>query len=134
MAELDHYLRELNAGCATAEATPGLSLGEPLLRLMQACVRPAGRVSRRLSPPLVQPTSSRFGNVPDRITLPSSGTLAAVTYDEHTATLDVEFRKGQSYRYFMVPASVLRGLVDAPSAGHFYTSTVRGRFQEQRLD
>lgn len=70
----------------------------------------------------------------DRIELPASGTLAAVTYDEMAATLDVEFRKGGAYRYFMVPKALVSRLVQADSPGHVYVTEIRGRFSEQRLD
>lgn len=70
----------------------------------------------------------------DRIELPSSGTLAAVTYDEMAATLDVEFRKGGMYRYFMIPRAVVTRLVQADSPGHVYVTEIRGRFSEERVD
>ncbi len=70
----------------------------------------------------------------DRIELPVSGTLAAVTYDATAATLDVEFRKGGVYRYFMIPRAVVERLVQADSPGHVYVTEVRGRFSEQRVE
>ena len=70
----------------------------------------------------------------DRVVLPASGTLAAVTYDETAATLDVEFRKGGTYRYFMIPSALVKRLLHADSPGHVYVTEIRGRFSEQRLD
>jgi len=69
----------------------------------------------------------------ERFELLSSTSLVAVTYDEATATLDVEFGQGETYRYFLVPRSVVLGLVGAPSAGQFFSQNVRPRYKEQRL-
>lgn len=78
--------------------------------------------------------TGRFAQVTDRIDLPASGTLAAVTYDEAAATLDVEFRKGGVYRYFLVPRSVVTRLVGADSPGHVYVTEIRGRYNERRIE
>ena len=56
-----------------------------------------------------------------RVTLDSSA-IEAVTYDEAKRTLDVEFRKGHSYRYMHVPEFVYHALLNAESAGAFWNS------------
>lgn len=69
----------------------------------------------------------------ERFPLPASSSIVAVSYDYGDATLDVEFRQGETYRYFMVPRSVLAALLTAPSAGKFFSTEIRPRFKEQRL-
>ncbi len=69
----------------------------------------------------------------ERVELARSGTLAAVTYEATSSTLDVEFRKGGVYRYFMIPQALVRLLIEAQSPGHVYVTKIRGRYSEQRL-
>jgi hypothetical protein len=61
-----------------------------------------------------------------------SSAIAAVTYDEAKRTLNVEFREGQSYRYFYVPEFVYRELLRAESAGAFWNS-VKDRYEYEKL-
>jgi hypothetical protein len=56
-----------------------------------------------------------------RVPLDSSA-IAAVTYEEQNRTLDVEFRQGETYRYFHVPEFVYQELLKAESAGAFWNS------------
>ena len=65
-------------------------------------------------------------------TIEGSSLLASVAYS-HLATLDVTFRRGARYRYFAVPASVVRDLLAAPSAGTYFNRAIRPRFRYQRL-
>jgi KTSC domain len=67
-----------------------------------------------------------------RVTLDSSA-IEAVTYDEKSRTLDVEFREGHSYRYMHVPGVVYHALLDAASAGAFWNS-VKDGFEYLKLD
>ena len=39
--------------------------------------------------------------------------------------LELEFTSGEVYRFFAVPPSVHRGLLDAPSAGRFFQERIR---------
>jgi hypothetical protein len=56
-----------------------------------------------------------------RVPLDSTA-IAAVTYEEQNRTLDVEFREGETYRYFHVPEFVYQELLKAESAGAFWNS------------
>ena len=56
-----------------------------------------------------------------RVPLDSTA-IAAVTYEEQNRTLDVEFREGETYRYFNVPEFVYQDLLKAESAGAFWNS------------
>jgi hypothetical protein len=71
--------------------------------------------------------------VVERFELPASTSLVAVTYNNAAATLDVEFRQGETYRYFLVPRVVVAELIAAPSAGQYFSRAIRPRFKEQRL-
>jgi ATP-dependent DNA helicase RecG len=56
-----------------------------------------------------------------RVPLDSTA-IAAVTYEEQNRTLDVEFREGETYRYFNVPEFVYQDLLKAESTGAFWNS------------
>ena len=68
-----------------------------------------------------------------RIPLASSSALVAVFYDSDTAILEVEFRQGEVYRYFMVPQQVVTDLAAAESAGHYFGERIRSRYREERV-
>jgi hypothetical protein len=55
----------------------------------------------------------------------TSGTLASVGYEEHTATLEVEFVHGAVYQYFGVPGHVHAELMAASSHGTYFNSNVK---------
>ncbi|WP_272653774.1 DUF72 domain-containing protein [Microbacterium sp. EF45047] len=63
----------------------------------------------------------------------TSSALAAVGYDRATAVLEVEFRSGEVYRYYAVPASVHRELLAAPSLGRFFAERIRDRYPTEHL-
>ena len=57
-----------------------------------------------------------------------SSVLAAVGYDEQTALLEVEFTSGDVYRYFAVPPSVHRALMEADSPGAYFNRTISDHY------
>ena len=57
-----------------------------------------------------------------------SSVIAAVGYDEETAVLDVQFTSGDVYRYFAVPPSVHRALMEADSPGAYFNRHVSDRY------
>jgi len=57
-----------------------------------------------------------------------SGAVAAVGYDPATNELDVEYAGGDVYRYSMVPPSVHRELLIAPSIGAFVNHEVKPHY------
>lgn len=61
-----------------------------------------------------------------------SSLLASIGYSIH-ATLDLEFRSGRLYRYFLVPHAVFEELVAAESKGVYFNLHIRNRFPSQRL-
>lgn len=54
-----------------------------------------------------------------------SSVILGVGYDAETAVLELEFTTGEVYRYFAVPPSVHRGLLDADSAGRYFAQRIR---------
>ena len=54
-----------------------------------------------------------------------STAIDSVGYDPETAVLEVEFTSGEVYRYFAVPRSIYRDLVEADSPGQFFSEHVR---------
>lgn len=63
----------------------------------------------------------------------TSSNIAAVGYDASDRTLDVEFHNGSIYQYTAVPASVYRGLLDAPSKGSYFHAHIRTTYRYRRL-
>jgi hypothetical protein len=57
-----------------------------------------------------------------------SSVIAAVGYDEETAVLEVQFTSGDVYRYFAVPPSVHRALMEADSPGAYFNRHVSDRY------
>ena len=70
--------------------------------------------------------------VMERRTVESSN-IAAIGYDEATRTLEVEFRRGQTYRYFDVPSHVHAALMRAESHGSYFSRNVRKNFRYARI-
>lgn len=63
-----------------------------------------------------------------------STNLRAVKWDPDRQSLTVEFVSNRSrYRYDHVNESLVRGLLDAPSIGSFFTKRIRGRYPSTKL-
>lgn len=62
-----------------------------------------------------------------------SSCLASVGYDATSHTLEVEFRHGGTYQYFLVPCSVYEALMAASSKGSFFVVEIRSRFAYSQL-
>jgi hypothetical protein len=64
----------------------------------------------------------------------ASTSISAIAYDKDTSVLDIEFRNGSKYRYFLVPAHVYSDLRTAPSKGTYFNTAVRGRYAFTKND
>lgn len=62
-----------------------------------------------------------------------SSAIDSVGYDPATAVLEIAFTSGEVYRYFAVPPSVHRGLMDAPSAGTFFAQRIRHVYPDEHV-
>ena len=58
-----------------------------------------------------------------------STALATVGYSKRLRALEIEFRRGGTYRYLEVPAQVHRQLLAAESKAGFYNRHVRGKYE-----
>lgn len=61
----------------------------------------------------------------------ASSNLAAVGYDEQSATLYIQFHSGR-YMYFDVPVQVFQGLLSAPSKGKYHHQYIKNVYRYQR--
>jgi hypothetical protein len=61
-----------------------------------------------------------------------SSTLSSVGYAVDTATLEIEFRSGKVYRYFMVPAPLYDALLKAESKGAFFNRSIKNVYSFTR--
>ena len=57
-----------------------------------------------------------------------SSVLKSAGYDPATALLELEFASGDVYRYFAVPPSVFRALVDDDSPGAYFNQHISDRY------
>jgi hypothetical protein len=62
-----------------------------------------------------------------------SSVLSAAGYDPATAVLELQFTSGDVYRYFAVPPSVFRALLDADSPGAFFNTTISDRYPTRQV-
>ena len=68
-----------------------------------------------------------------RRTRVDSTAIESVGYDPDTAVLEVEFTSGELYRYFAVPRSVHRELLEAESPGHYFGEHVRDVYPTEHI-
>lgn len=54
-----------------------------------------------------------------------SSVIAEVGYDRAVSVMEIRFTTGELYRYYAVPPSVHRGLLQARSAGEFFSHRIR---------
>jgi hypothetical protein len=57
-----------------------------------------------------------------------SSVLKAAGYDPGTAMLELEFTSGDVYRYFAVPPSVFKALVDDDSPGAYFNKNISDKY------
>ncbi|CAN5464052.1 hypothetical protein BH09ACT4_BH09ACT4_03190 [soil metagenome] len=57
-----------------------------------------------------------------------SSVVTTAGYDPATAVLDLEFASGDVYRYFAIPPSVFRALVDADSPGAYFNTHINDKY------
>jgi hypothetical protein len=47
--------------------------------------------------------------------------------------MELQFRNGAIYQYWLVPRTVYRDLLGAPSKGVYFNQNIRGRYPYQRV-
>jgi hypothetical protein len=61
-----------------------------------------------------------------------SSSISSIGYDGGTAVLEIEYRNGNVYRYFAVPASIYAALVASESMGTFVNTVIKPRYPCER--
>lgn len=59
----------------------------------------------------------------------SSSAIEAAGYDSISRVMVIVFTSGENYTFCGVPRSIFEGLVSAGSAGTYFNSMIRGRYQ-----
>lgn len=62
-----------------------------------------------------------------------SSTLRSAGHHDQSAVLELQFRNGAIYQYWLVPRTVYRDLLGAPSKGVYFNQNIRGRYPYQRV-
>jgi hypothetical protein len=63
-----------------------------------------------------------------------SSVIMSAGYDSERSVLEIEFRRGDVYEYFLVPESVFRALLAAPSKGRFLQREINRTYRSVRVD
>lgn len=57
-----------------------------------------------------------------------SSVLKAAAYDPATAVLELEFTSGDVYRYFAVPPSMFKALIEDESPGAYFNRNISDKY------
>lgn len=64
----------------------------------------------------------------EQVNVVSSSTILRVDYDHLMQTMKLYFRSGNSYEYVAVPYEIFLGFKEAESAGRFFHTNVKGKY------
>jgi hypothetical protein len=62
-----------------------------------------------------------------------SSELQSVGYELSTSVLEAEFRSGEIYQYFDVPAQLVLELLEAESLGRYFNARIRSKFKFKKV-
>lgn len=62
-----------------------------------------------------------------------SSEMMSVGYDSASGILEIEFKSGAVYQYFIVPKRIYDELTGAESKGSFFAQHIRGKFAYSRV-
>lgn len=62
-----------------------------------------------------------------------SSQIESAAYNNDRQELEIRFKSGAAYRYHQVPPQIHADLLTAESAGKFFGSRIRGKFDYTRL-
>ena len=62
-----------------------------------------------------------------------SSVIASIGYDAEAEILEVEFHSRRRYRYFGVPPSVHRELLEADSIGAFFNTVIKPNYEVREV-
>jgi hypothetical protein len=63
----------------------------------------------------------------------NSSEFRSIGYDPPTSTLETEYRSGDIYRYFKVPAMLVLQMLQAESIGRFFNAHIRPKYKFKRV-
>ena len=63
----------------------------------------------------------------------NSTMFVSIGFEAEEGTLEVEFVKGGTYRYYEVPELLYSGLVLAASKGTFFNRNIEGRYRYSKV-
>ena len=63
----------------------------------------------------------------------TSSNIKSVGYDPKIFTLEVQFTDGRVYQYFNVPQLIYQNLLQAPSKGKFFASSIKKVYGFRRV-
>jgi hypothetical protein len=63
----------------------------------------------------------------------NSSEFRSIGYEESTSTLETEYRSGDIYHYFDVPARLVLDMLEAESIGRFFNAHIRPRFPYKQV-
>jgi KTSC domain len=63
----------------------------------------------------------------------NSSELRSVGYEMSTSLLEAEFRSGEIYQYFGVPAQLVLELLEADSVGRYFNARIRSKFKFKKV-
>jgi hypothetical protein len=58
----------------------------------------------------------------------TSSVIATVGYDRNARRLEIGFRSGTTYSYYLVPERIYSELMAADSKGNYFSKHIRGKF------
>jgi hypothetical protein len=59
--------------------------------------------------------------------------LGSAGHDAQSTVLELQFRNGAVYQYFLVPPRIYRDLLQADSKGGYFNQNIRGKYSYQRV-
>jgi hypothetical protein len=62
-----------------------------------------------------------------------STTLSSAGHDAPSTVLELQFRNGAIYQYFLVPRRIYSDLLRAQSKGAYFNQNIRARYPFQRV-
>jgi lysyl-tRNA synthetase class 2 len=62
-----------------------------------------------------------------------SSVITSLGYERETNTMEVEFKTGRVYRYFMIPEGVFQELLRSESIGRHFNKEIRDRYPSREV-
>ena len=64
----------------------------------------------------------------------ASGTVRSIGYDYSDSVIEIEFRDGRVYQYYLVPPALIKGLLEADSFGHYLNEYIIGKYPYREIE